>query len=231
MLSRVNLPILVFGDHTRRFKYVDGPFAVGADGVKLLKPSPELDTRFAYWYLSSVDLPNAGHSRHFKFLKDVTISLPPLPEQRRIAEILDRADELRAKRRRALTLLDELSAAVFDDMFDIPSSAIELQSLPRLEDFASQITDGEHQTSRRQESGKKRLSARNIRNGYGDLEDVDYVDDVEFDRISKCCRPVRGDVLISCLFRARARARARARLGESRPWQQASQRSYFETSR
>lgn len=47
----------------------------------------------------------------------IPIPLPPLPEQRRIAAILDQADELRAKRRRVLELLDELADSVFADMF------------------------------------------------------------------------------------------------------------------
>ncbi|MEX1077683.1 MAG: restriction endonuclease subunit S [Homoserinimonas sp.] len=108
VLSPATLPIVVFGDHTRRFKYVDQQFAVGADGVKLLRPSPELDTKFAFHYLSSLTLPNAGYSRHFKFLKEVRVPVPPLPEQRRIAAILDQTDELRGMRCHALALLDSL---------------------------------------------------------------------------------------------------------------------------
>jgi type I restriction enzyme, S subunit len=46
--------------------------------------------------------------------------LPPLPEQRRIAEILDRADALRAKRRAALTRLDALTESIFLDLFGDP---------------------------------------------------------------------------------------------------------------
>ena len=42
-----NLPIVVFGDHTRTFKYVDFPFAIGADGTKLLYANDDvLDVRF-----------------------------------------------------------------------------------------------------------------------------------------------------------------------------------------
>lgn len=46
--------------------------------------------------------------------------LPPLAEQRRIANILDRSDELRAKRRQALALFDGLRQSIFHDMFGDP---------------------------------------------------------------------------------------------------------------
>ena len=48
--------------------------------------------------------------------------LPPLPEQRRIAEVLDRAEALRAKRRAALAQLDTLTQSIFLDMFGDPAA-------------------------------------------------------------------------------------------------------------
>ena len=56
------------------------------------------------------------------FLTDAKISIPPLPEQRRIAEVLDRAEALRAKRRASLTQLDTLKQSIFLDMFGDPIS-------------------------------------------------------------------------------------------------------------
>lgn len=50
-------------------------------------------------------------------LKSWTIPLPPLPEQRRIAAILDHADALRTKRRQVLAHLDTLTDSIFDGMF------------------------------------------------------------------------------------------------------------------
>jgi len=55
-------------------------------------------------------------------LKELSIPLPPLDEQRRIASILDKADELRRKRKRALDLLDGLAQTIFLEMFGDPVS-------------------------------------------------------------------------------------------------------------
>src|SRR3546814_6026855 len=63
-------PYVVFGDHTRAFKYVDRPFALGADGTQLLKPSKEYCPRFFYYACLHLDLPSRGYNRHFSFLKD-----------------------------------------------------------------------------------------------------------------------------------------------------------------
>ncbi|HXH05343.1 MAG TPA: restriction endonuclease subunit S [Vicinamibacterales bacterium] len=55
-------------------------------------------------------------------LLSLKIPLPPLPEQKRIAEILDQADALRAKRHAALKKLDELTQSIFLDMFGDPAT-------------------------------------------------------------------------------------------------------------
>ena len=56
------------------------------------------------------------------FFAALQIPLPPLAEQKRIAEILDKADALRAKRRAALAQLDTLTQSIFLDMFGDPAT-------------------------------------------------------------------------------------------------------------
>ena len=55
-------------------------------------------------------------------VKALKVDLPPLAEQRRIASILDQADELRQKRQQAIEKLDQLLQAAFIDMFGDPVS-------------------------------------------------------------------------------------------------------------
>ena len=56
-------------------------------------------------------------------LQSVKIPLPPLAEQRRIASILDQADELRQKRQQAIEKLDQLLQSTFYDYFGDPIRA------------------------------------------------------------------------------------------------------------
>jgi type I restriction enzyme S subunit len=129
-------PVIVFGDHTRAIKFIDFPFAMGADGVKVLKARDGFLPKFVYHYLQSREIPSAGYSRHFKFLKEVQVPRPPLAEQRRIAEILDQADALRAKRRQVLAHLEALTRSTFRaDFADVAETS-------RLGDLATTTSGG-----------------------------------------------------------------------------------------
>ncbi|MBK9797236.1 MAG: hypothetical protein IPP58_12215 [Holophagaceae bacterium] len=82
-----DLPLLIFGDHTRAFKYLDQPFVPGADGVKVLKPLG-VNAKWLYQIAHVLDFPDKGYARHYQHLRSARLLVPPLPEQRRIvAEI------------------------------------------------------------------------------------------------------------------------------------------------
>ena len=86
---RVGKPVVVFGDHTRVLKYVDFDFVRGADGVKIILPISNLDTRYLYYYLSLFEVRHLGYARHFRLLKELEINYPNITEQKRIVKILD----------------------------------------------------------------------------------------------------------------------------------------------
>jgi type I restriction enzyme S subunit len=117
------LPCVIFGDHTKAIKYVDFTFALGADGVKILAPrSAQLDAKFLYYFLRTHNLPNAGYSRHFKFLKEIQVPFPPLEEQRRTVSLLDRAAEIRRRADAARAKARAIIASLFLNMFGDPAT-------------------------------------------------------------------------------------------------------------
>lgn len=80
-------PIIVFGDHTRILKYIQFPFAKGADGTQLIISNNEnMPQSLLYYSLVAVDLSNYHYARHFKYLKSENILVPT----KKIAEKFDR---------------------------------------------------------------------------------------------------------------------------------------------
>jgi Restriction endonuclease S subunits len=93
-------------------------------GFKSLIPHSMVDAKYLYYWLKSKTsyLQSLGNGATFKELskkttQQIEVPLPPLPEQRRIAAILDHADALRAKRRQVLAHLDSLTQSIFNDTF------------------------------------------------------------------------------------------------------------------
>lgn len=73
----LNRPVIVFGDHTRVLKYIQFPFAKGADGTQLILSNCEnLPQSLLYLSLLNVDLSNYHYARHFKYLKAEEIIIP-----------------------------------------------------------------------------------------------------------------------------------------------------------
>ncbi len=85
-------------------------------------------------------------------LGKIEITLPPLPEQRRIAAILDQADALRAKRREALAQLDNLTQSIFIEMFGDPVANSkgwpDTTTLGEVANIASGVTKGRNLTGK-----------------------------------------------------------------------------------
>jgi len=89
-----NLPVIVFGDHTRIIKWIDFAFMPGADGTQLLKTTSILDLKLGYFLLSDLELPNLGYSRHMRELKEKEFKYPLCTdEQERIAAVLTTAEK------------------------------------------------------------------------------------------------------------------------------------------
>ena len=95
-----DLPIILFGDHTRNVKYLDFPFIVGADGAKLLKPLVEGKWLYYWMFYGASKIRNRGYARHWNEISKLPVPLPPIAEQKRIVA---KIEELR-KATQALTM-------------------------------------------------------------------------------------------------------------------------------
>lgn len=90
LLIKVKKPIVIFGDHTRYFKFINFDFIAGADGIKILEPKDNFNEKLFYYFCQILDFPNKGYSRHFQYLKKAIINFPKnLSEQKAIADKLD----------------------------------------------------------------------------------------------------------------------------------------------
>jgi len=117
-LYQGDLPVIIFGDHTRIFKFVDFPFVCGADGTKVLVPNTSLFTPlFFYFVLSNLDIPSRGYNRHYSLLKEKQIIRPPLPEQQKIAAVLSAVQSAKEKTEQVIKGARELKKSLMKHLF------------------------------------------------------------------------------------------------------------------
>ena len=147
-------------------------------------PGPELDRNYLAHFLLQPSMVAFANSRAAganlprlspRTLAEFQIPLPPLMEQRRIAEVLDRADALRAKRRAALAQLDSLTQSIFLDMFGDPISntrGFPTSPMIDLVDQKRPISYGILMPGPDQDSGVKYLRVVDMRSGGVELAGI-----------------------------------------------------------
>lgn len=113
-------PVVIFGDHTTEVKYIDFDFVVGADGVKIFEPiSNVLSVKFLKYVLEfySTGLENVGgYTRHYKYIKDKALPLPPLEEQHRIVAKIEELLPLVDRYAASYEKLEQFNAKFPEDM-------------------------------------------------------------------------------------------------------------------
>ena len=197
-----DVPAYIFGDHTRVIKYVDKPFYLGADGVKLLKlrEGIQASPRFFYYALKSQRIPDTGYNRHFKWLKESLYHVPTLDEQTHIADILDTLSTLITLCEKKIFLFNELVKSQFIEMFGEPYSNSlnlpvfklgDLCDVTKLAGF--EYTNYIHY----QESGDViMIKALNVKNKRLKLDNISYIDAAVSDALPRS-QLHKGDVVMT----------------------------------
>lgn len=176
-------------------------------GLSAIRVNKNISRDYVYQYLkvnekriSKMGVGSTFTAINQKDLASIKIPIPEnLIDQIRIAEVLTKTETLIKQRKESIDLLDDFLRSTFSDMFGDPVKNEKKREKTFLDEISSQITDGEHTTPIRIEKGIKLLSARNIKDGFLDFEkNVDYISEEEYLRISKRCKPEKGDILMSC---------------------------------
>jgi len=175
----------------------------GSTEFHVVRPHEVVDDRYLLHFLRSPRVRADGERRMtgsagqrrvpITFLEALEVPLPPLPEQRRIAAILDQADALRAKRENARTKLTELLDARFAELLArwIGDSHI-IRPLGSVADVQGGITVNRRRAELAREAPYLRVA--NIFRGAVDLTEVKSigVTDAEVERVGV----MKGDLLV-----------------------------------
>ncbi|MBI2354732.1 MAG: restriction endonuclease subunit S [Deltaproteobacteria bacterium] len=167
-----------------------------------------LNPDFAYFWIidgkTKKDIRELVKGIHLypKDVEGLRIPLPPLPEQRRIADILDKADAIRRKRQEAVRLTDELLCSAFLEKFGDPVTNPKGWETKSLGALSLRFSDGPFgsnlKSSHYVDSGVRVIRLQNI--GIGEFIDKDkaYISEKHFISLRKHeCLP--GDVLIGTM--------------------------------
>lgn len=193
-----------FGNFDRTIAYkVGGKYWVN-NHAHVIKPNEEIiNFDFLLRVLEKYDVrPFINGATRQKLNKSdallLEIPLPPLPEQQRIADILDKAEAITQKRAQVLVLCDEFLRATFLDMFGhhfsskgYPSST--KKSIALLTDYI----DYRGKTPKKTEYGIPLITAKNVRKGYIDEEPREFISEDLYDDWMTRGLPLKNDVLFT----------------------------------
>lgn len=180
----------------------DNQYCLGR-GVAGLRPIPnKLDKNYLWHFLQSYkeELQKKGTGSTFKqisrsHIEEIEVPLPALEEQKRIAAILDKADEVRRKRQQAIELSEQLLRSVFLDMFGDPVTNPKGWQVEKLQDICLKITDGVHHKPIYTERGIPFISVKNITTGKLSFENCKFISQEDHFKYFKRCNPEYLDIL------------------------------------
>lgn len=205
-----------FGDFTRSIAYkVEGKCWVN-NHAHVLRPNPNVDIDYLTFLLAQYDVrPFINGATRAKLNKGeaekIPVPLPPLPIQKKIAAVLEKADELRRKREEQIKRLDDLLQATFLDMFGDPVTNPKGWDQTILSRYAA-FENGDRSSNYPNEkdiadSGVLFLSTANIKGQVLDLRDRRYISEEKFRSLRKghakkndLIITLRGSIGQCCIF-------------------------------
>ncbi|WP_265661286.1 restriction endonuclease subunit S [Stutzerimonas stutzeri] len=207
------------GEYSSEFLLSDGDLLIGMDGdfnrarwnggqallnqrvCKVTAKGESLDQGYLYHFLpKALDKIHAETPavtvKHLsvKGIRAIEIPLPPLPEQKRIAAILDKADAIRRKRQQAIQLADDFLRAVFLEMFGDPVTNPKGWIVRPLGELAKSFQNGIGKGKEYYGSGEKVANISDLYKAARFAPEEYSLLDVSLEEVAKY-RLARGDLL------------------------------------
>ncbi len=90
-ILKCNLPVIVFGDHTKKIKLINFKFAPGADGTKVLEPKNGIIPNYISLLTEILvfKIKDKGYARHYQHIEKQYLPFPSIPEQRAIVHKIE----------------------------------------------------------------------------------------------------------------------------------------------
>ncbi|MBH3431287.1 restriction endonuclease subunit S [Pseudomonas citronellolis] len=127
-----SLPLIIFGDHTCALKFVNEPFAQGADGIKILKAKSAISAEYLFHSLNHNPLMMEDYKRHFSMLRERVVAFPNIKsgEQQKIADCLSSLDELIVAETQKLRALKTHKIGLMQQLFPREGEAVPQRRFP-----------------------------------------------------------------------------------------------------
>ncbi|MBL1243264.1 MAG: restriction endonuclease subunit S [Sulfurimonas sp.] len=148
-----------------------------------------------YRYVSEIISGSAQPQITITKLKNLTIPIPPPPQQEKIVKVLDISSALIEKQKELISNYDLFLKSKFIEMFGDPIKNPMKWEVVNLGNCCHKVTDGTHDTPERLPSGIKFITGKHIRPYKIDYINSDYVNEIIHKEIYKRCNPEYGDVL------------------------------------
>lgn len=190
--------------------------AICSTGFAVLRAKKNANSRFIYYlvteksfvdYLSLVAKGSAYPAVDTNDFKKAKVSIPDLPTQQRIADILSTYDDLIENNNKRIALLEKAAQELYKEWFvrfrfpghettRFVNGLPEGWEVKRMNDFCY-VTDGTHDTPKPVDNGVPLITGRCIKNGYVDFNAAYSISFEDHEKIKKRSGLKTGDILLS----------------------------------
>ncbi|HEK1994814.1 TPA: restriction endonuclease subunit S [Pseudomonas aeruginosa] len=202
IVSQGAILVAMYGATVGRMALLGIDAATNQAVCNVVPDASKADTKYVYYALLSKvpdflrsAIGGAQPNISQGLIRSTEIPLPPLPEQKRIAAILDKADAIRRKRQQAIQLADDFLRAVFLDMFGDPVTNPKGWPVDKFGNVFD-VRDGTHDSPSYVSSGFPLITSKNIKNGEIDMLDVNYISKEDYELINRRSKVDVGDILM-----------------------------------